>query len=522
MAGRFLSRKFEFPNTYVIVFTVILICAAATWFVPGGEYIRSGNGELIYTQTESAPQTWQVFTALYKGFEKQAGIIVFILIVGGALWMINSTKALDAGIAAFLEKAKALERFAIFRAAGVDNIILVAMTIMFSIFGSIFGMSEECIAFVAISIPLAISMGYDSIVGVGMVYLGAHVGFAGAFLNPFTVGVAQEMAELPLFSGMGYRLVCWGILTIFLTVFILVYASRIKKNPQRSPMYEADGFWRGKILTDMENIRPYKNKSSWLSFALAMISILLFTIFYSGECSIKLGSTSYDAVWLMPATAVAFAFMSVAALRKSVHFYIVTLLVFTIVYLIIGAICFGWYIPEISALFLALAILSGIASGNGANSIVNEFLAGAKDIFSAAFIVGLASGIIIILQDGKIIDTILHSMESSLEGAGRLSSLSLMYGIPSATAKAAITMPIMAPFSDIIGLSRQATVLAFQFGDGFTNMITPTSGVLMAVLGMARIPYSKWVKWAWKFILGLIIIGFLLLVPTVLVDIKGF
>ncbi len=207
MAGRFLSRKFEFPNTYVIVFTVILICAAATWFVPGGEYIRSGNGELIYTQTESAPQTWQVFTALYKGFEKQAGIIVFILIVGGALWMINSTKALDAGIAAFLEKAKALERFAIFRAAGVDNIILVAMTIMFSIFGSIFGMSEECIAFVAISIPLAISMGYDSIVGVGMVYLGAHVGFAGAFLNPFTVGVAQEMAELPLFSGMGYRLV---------------------------------------------------------------------------------------------------------------------------------------------------------------------------------------------------------------------------------------------------------------------------------------------------------------------------
>ncbi len=530
MAGRFLSRKFEFPNTYVIVFTVILICAAATWFVSGGEYIRSGNGELIYTQTESAPQTWQVFTALYKGFEKQAGIIVFILIVGGALWMINSTKALDAGIAAFLEKAKALERFAIFRAAGVDNIILVAMTIMFSIFGSIFGMSEECIAFVAISIPLAISMGYDSIVGVGMVYLGAHVGFAGAFLNPFTVGVAQEMAELPLFSGMGYRLVCWGILTIFLTVFILVYASRIKKNPQRSPMYEADGFWRGKILTDMENIRPYKNKSSWLSFALAMISILLFTIFYSGECSIKLGSTSYDAVWLMPATAVAFAFMSVAALRKSVHFYIVTLLVFTIVYLIIGAICFGWYIPEISALFLALAILSGIASGNGANSIVNEFLAGAKDIFSAAFIVGLASGIIIILQDGKIIDTILHSMESSLEGAGRLSSLSLMYGIqtfmnlfiPSATAKAAITMPIMAPFSDIIGLSRQATVLAFQFGDGFTNMITPTSGVLMAVLGMARIPYSKWVKWAWKFILGLIIIGFLLLVPTVLVDIKGF
>ncbi len=232
----------------------------------------------------------------------------------------------------------------------------------------------------------------------------------------------------------------------------------------------------------------------------------------------------------MPAAAVLFTILSVYALRKSVHFYIVVLLAFTIVYLVIGTICFGWYIPEISALFLALAILSGIASGYGAGKISDEFIAGAKDIFSAAFIVGLASGIIIILQDGKIIGTILHSMESSLNGAGPLASLSMMYGIqtfinlfiPSATAKAAITMPIMAPFSDLIGLSHQATVLAFQFGDGFTNMITPTSGVLMAVLGMARIPYMKWVKWAWKFILLLILIGFLLLLPTVLLNISGF
>ena len=232
MKGKTLKR-FEFPNTYVIVSVVILLCAAATWFVPGGEYVRDESGGLEYVQADSAPQTWQVFTALYRGFEKQAGIIVFILIVGGALWTINSTKALDAGISAFLAKAQRLERYGIFRAIGINNIILVSMTLLFSLFGGIFGMSEECIAFVAISVPLAISMGYDSIVGVGMVYLGAHVGFAGAFLNPFTVGVAQEMAGLPLFSGMGYRLVCWGILTIFLIVFLLVYASRIRKNPKK-------------------------------------------------------------------------------------------------------------------------------------------------------------------------------------------------------------------------------------------------------------------------------------------------
>mgnify|MGYP003378222024 CR=1 FL=1 len=186
MQSNILKRKFEFPNTYVIVFAAILLCAAATWFVPGGEYIKDADGTVTYSMTESVPQTWQVFSALYRGFEKQAGIILFILVVGGALWIVNSTKAMDAGIAAFLSRMQSLERFRLIRTVGVNNIILIAMTLMFSLFGGIFGMSEECIAFVAISIPLAISMGYDSITGVGMVYVGAHVGFAGAFLNPFT------------------------------------------------------------------------------------------------------------------------------------------------------------------------------------------------------------------------------------------------------------------------------------------------------------------------------------------------
>ncbi len=525
-----LKRKLGFPNTYVIVFAVILLCAAATWFVPGGEYVKNADGGTVYTAVESVPQTWQVFTALYQGFEKQAGIIVFILIVGGALWIINSTKALDAGISAFLGKMRRLERFAFFRAVGVNNIVLVMMTLLFSLFGGIFGMSEECIAFVAISVPLAISMGYDSIVGVGMVYLGAHVGFAGAFLNPFTVGVAQEMTDLPLFSGMGYRLLCWGILTMFLVGVLLVYAARIKKNPEKSLVYKLDDFWRSKVSSDAEAIVPYHNRGSLVSFFLAAAAILGFTFLYSGSCAVNIGGTSYSVVWLLPLAAVLFIALSLVALRRSVHFYIVNLLAFTIIYLVIGTTCFGWYIPEISALFLALGLLSGIAAGDGANKIANEFIAGAKDIFSAALIVGLASGIIIILQNGRIIDTILHSMASGLGSSDKLSSLSAMYGIqtfinlfiPSATAKAAITMPIMAPFSDLIGLSRQATVLAFQFGDGFTNMITPTSGVLMAVLGMARIPYGIWLKWIWKLILALILLGFILLIPAALFDLPGF
>ena len=164
------------------------------------------------------------------------------------------------------------------------------------------------------------------------------------------------------------------------------------------------------------------------------------------------------------------------------------------------------------------------------DDIAKEFIAGAKDIFSAALIIGFAAGIIVILKDGQVIDIMLSSMASALEGSGKIGALGTMYGIqtfinlfiPSASAKAAVTMPIMAPFSDLIGVSRQATVLAFQFGDGFTNMITPCSGVLMAVLSVAKIPYEKWVRFVWKFILALIIIGFLLLLPTVFMTLPGF
>ena len=177
-----------------------------------------------------------------------------------------------------------------------------------------------------------------------------------------------------------------------------------------------------------------------------------------------------------------------------------------------------------------MGIICGIISRFPSDRIVNELMAGAKDILSAALVVGFASGIIVILQDGKIIDSILHSMQEGLSGSGKAGSLSAMYGIqalinlliPSATAKAAITIPIMAPFADLVGVSRQAMVLAFQFGDGFTNMITPTSGVLVAALAMARIPYAEWVRWIWKMVLALLLLGFLLLLPTVLFQLAGW
>jgi len=198
--------------------------------------------------------------------------------------------------------------------------------------------------------------------------------------------------------------------------------------------------------------------------------------------------------------------------------------------LVVGVMGYSWYIEEIATLFFAMGIFSGIASGYNADKITKLFIEGVNDIMSAALIVGLAGGIIVILEDGQVIDTILYYLSKMMNGMGQIASVGIMYIIqtminiiiPSGSAKAALTMPIMAPFSDLIGVSRQATVMAFQFGDGFTNMITPTSGVLIAVLGVAKIPYQKWVKWIFPLMIILIILGFLLLIPTVTMKLNGF
>ena len=442
---RSIFRGIKVPGTYTIIFAMILLSALLTWFVPGGEYVKGEEGTLSYRDVESVPQLFGVFTALYHGFVKQSGIIIFILIVGGSFWLLNSTGAISVGIGRFI---RSVGRY--------HKVVLVAITLLFSLAGAIFGMSEETIPFVGIVVPLVVSMGYDAFLGMLIVYVAANVGFSSAFLNPFTVGIAQEMAELPLFSGMEYRLFCWAILTLLLILFVLFYAKSIYKAPQAAA--EQQTFAAPQPMSAAQKI----------------ILIILFA---------------------------------------------------TIVLLVVGVTLWGWYMAEISGLFLAMGIVSGIVAGYDSGRISSEMIAGAKDILSSALVVGLASGIIVILQEGRIIDSILNSLQAALNNAGGEWSLSAMYGIqalintiiPSATAKAAITIPIMAPFSDMVGVSRQAMVLAFQFGDGFTNMITPTSGVLIASLSMARISYSDWVRKIWRPVLALMLIGLLLLLGTLLI-----
>lgn len=526
-------KKRQIPHTYAIIFFIILFCAVLTWIIPGGKYVEqvneAGNKVMTYQSVESAPQTWQVFASFFKGFVDKADIIVFILIIGGAFWIVNDSKAFDMGTMSFLRKAKKLERYSLLRKIGVNNFILTAIMLLFSIFGAVFGMSEETIAFIVILVPMAISMGYDSITGVCMVFVAAGLGFAGAILNPFTIGIAQGLAGLPLFSGIEYRIVCWLVINVFGFVYILRYANKVKKNPELSPVYAEDEYWRKLHVDQKLEVSFYTPKAAWYSCFALIAALAAFSFLYPST-TLTIGNKSFSDLPIIPILSGLFLITSIFALKKSVHIYILNLLFFTIFFLVVGVMGYGWYIMEISALFFALGIFSGLANGKGPNDLVRLFMEGCKDILSAAMVVGLAGGIIVILKEGMIIDTILHTLAQGMTDLGNVATVGVMYVIqtlinliiPSGSAKAALTMPIMAPFSDIIGLSKQATVMAFQFGDGFTNMITPTSGVLIAVLGMARIPYDKWFKWIWKFMLMLILLGFLLLIPTVLLKMNGF
>ena len=535
--------KRKFPHTYVIIFYIIILAAIITWLVPGGEFERTTklvNGAektvLVkdsFHHEESNPQSWQIFTALFKGFEKQAGIIIFILMIGGAFWIMNASKAIDVGILSFLNFTKRLEHKKWLQKIGVNNIIITLIMIVFSVFGAVFGMSEETIAFIIILVPLAISMGYDSIVGVNMVFVAAGLGFAGAVLNPFTIGIAQGIADLPLFSGFEYRTFVWFIITFFGIFWVLRYANKIKKDPKKSPVYQEDEYWRKRQDSSVEDLKYYTNKASWGVFLFIQIVLIIYSFkegFVLRFTTITVGESFKTSLPLIPILAGLFPIMSIFTLRKSVHFFILTLLFYTIIFLIVGVMGYQWYITKIAGLFFAMGILSGIAMGIGANDITKLFLEGAKDIMSAALVVGLAGGILIILEDGKVIDSILYYVSNGMGGMGKVGTVSIMYGIqtainviiPSGSAKAALTMPVMAPFSDLVNLSRQATVMAFQFGDGFTNMITPTSGVLIGVLGVAKIPYQKWVKWITPFMIALMILGWLLLLPTVLMELPGF
>ena len=437
-------KNLRMPNTFVLLFSLLVMIAVATWFVPGGKYeTHVVDGKTLidpesFHYVSANPQGFvALMTSPIKGFVEAALIIGFILIVGGAFGVLQKTEAIDSMIK---KVAQANHKSRMVRA-----LIIPVFVTLFSLGGATFGMAEEAIPFVLIFIPLALALGYDSIVGVAIPFVGSQVGFAAAFLNPFNVGIAQKIADVPMFSGIGFRFIVWAIATALTVAFLMWYAARVKKNPALSPVYALDEERRKNAQAD---------------------DLVEFT-----------GLTGTHKLVL---------FMFASAL----------------ITMVVGVVKYGWFIEEIAALFLVMSILIALVGRLNSDQFVDTFIQGAKDLMTTALVIALARATVILARDAQIIDTILHGLMPLIQSSNPIFAAHKMFVIQmvinffihSGSGQAALTMPIMAPLADLVGVSRQTAVLAFQFGEFTTSMI-PTSGITVGVLALAKIPWTTWAKW---------------------------
>ena len=405
-----------------------------------------------------------VFEGLVTGDRSGSavGICALILVVGGAFGIIMKTGAIDAGIYAFIKKTKGLERLA-----------LPLLFILFSLGGATFGMAEECIPFAMIMVPFVIALGYDSIVAVTVTYVASQVGNAVSWMSPFSVAVAQGIAGVPVLSGATFRLILWVTVTLASAAFMMVYAERIRKAPEKSVVYAGDAYFRNRMdaITDEEREFNLGHKL----ILLEMLAVLIWII------------------W--------------------------------------GVTQKGFYIPEIASQFFVMGFVAGVIAiifklnGMTINGMASAFQGGVADLAGTAVVVGMAKGILLVLggSDADVastLNTILYAIGTVLEGVPSFIGAWFMYifqslfnlVVTSNSGQAALTMPIMAPLSDLVGVPRQIAVLAYQLGAGFVDAFTPVSASLIGVLGVARIEWGKWAKFqikmqAFFFIMGTIIIA---------------
>lgn len=459
-------RKLKLPHTLALVFLMVLLTAVATWIVPGGKYQRvEKEGRLVpvagtFAFTERNPQgLGALFVSPVKGFIDAAAIIAIVFIIGGAFAVIQKTGAITAfihNLAVHFGGSRALRA------------LLIPVTmVIFSLGGAVFGMCEETMPFVLIFVPLSLSLGYDTIVGVALPFVGAAAGFAGAFFNPFTVGIAQGIAGLPIYSGIGYRLIVWLGGTAIAIAVVMRYASRVLRNPRLSPTFDEDRERRQKLDPNLQ-----------------------------AAGVVRLTGTHKRVLFL---------FLGGMAV------------------LVFGILRYKWYIQEIAGLFLALGILSGFLGRLRRDEIATSFVDGARDMINAALIIGCARAVLVVATDGRILDTTLYYLSRAIAGLHPVLSAQMMFVsqclinffVHSGTAQAALTMPIMTPLGELVGLTRQTSVFAFQLAE-YINPILPTSGVTMGILGLARVPWEKWAKWMIPLLIAWTAFALLSLVPPVL------
>ncbi|WP_339180976.1 AbgT family transporter [Oceanobacillus sp. FSL W7-1293] len=434
------KKKFQLPDAYVILFVILLLAAILTYIIPAGSYEREttedGMDVIVpdsYSQIDQQPVSLiDLFSSIQEGLIGGAGLIFLVLTIGGTFAVIEKTGAIDSMIMKTIKRTQNREW-----------LLILMVAALFSVFGGLGIIANSSIAFIPIGIILARAMRMDAIVGVSIIYLGAYSGFAVGFLDPQTTGFAQQIAQIPLFSGLSLRLVLYVIIVGATIAYIIWYANRVKNDPQKS------------ILSD----NPFP----------------------------KLEEKSMD---------------DVDEKLTSTQLTVLLVLVAGIAIYVYGVFQLDWDINEMAGIFVALAILTALISKMGANQMVEEFLNGAKRVLYGALIIGMARSIVVVLENGQVLDTVVHSMAVVLEPfSSVMGAIAMFIGnglfnlvVTSGSGQAAIVMPIMTPLADLMDIPRQVAVQAYTLGDGFTNIITPLSGVLMANLAIAGIPWTKWLK----------------------------
>lgn len=453
--------NFKAPHTYTIITCVVLFAFALCWILPAGEFERvydpisesdvvvPGSYQLL---EKDPPGFFDIFTAVQVGYIQMADILFFVFFAYAFVFMLTKNGTIDAIIGLMLRKLQ----------TRISLIIPVSM-IGFGLMGSIAGIYEEIYGLVPIFVGIAIAIGYDGIVGGAIAITGTATGFAAATINPFSLGIAQGLADVPLYSGMSFRIVTFIVFQGIAIAYVMRYAAKIKKNPEKSHLYGID-------------LPAVKTRAQ---------SELMELEF------------------------------------SQVHFWSSIIFAGTIGAVIVTTLVFGWYINELAGLFLLMLIVTGFVSRNSYGQIMDIYVEGAQNVLFGMLTIGFTRAAIVLMEDTHVLDTITNFFANILvDTSAYTAAIGMLvvqylidFFITGGPAQAVATMPIMAPLADLIGLNRQIAIQAYVFGSGFADMLWPTCVALdCAIMGL---PIAKW----YKFIVPLVGIMFVVQVIFMIIAI---
>lgn len=465
------KRELKAINPMLFLVAIIVVVAIASYIVPAGSYDRIYDATLdsdlvdpnSYHAVDRNPTTiFGLLMSVTLGMQNAAYIIFFLLIIGGMFAILNGTGAINSGMANVV------------RAMNGKELLMIPVCMVVFGCGSAFCANfEEFLAFVPLVLAVCLSMGFDSLTAVGIIFCAAASGYAGAITNAFTTGVAQGIAGLPMFSGMGLRVPLFITLLIVSIGYVMWHAHRVKKNPELSSTYEIDKETAKNVALDTDSVAPLTGRQK-----------LVLVIFILG-----------------------------------------------IAFTVWGIVVQGYYIDELAAIFLAIGIIGGLVGGLRPSEICDHFEKGCCNMLFPCIMIGLANAVVLLLQDANIMDPIIHALSSLLNGLSPHLAACGMFVVqdlfnvlvPSGSGQAAITMPIMAPLADMLGLTRQTAVLAFQLGDAFTNVMAPTGGEILAALAMCGgVSFKKWAKYLFPLFVMWWVVAFVFLCIAVQINYGPF